>query len=339
MTTVTAELDTSTVTAVAATARDWARALSAESGLAVGHAQLEAIFSTVVGELMDLARFEPFPVPAARAVGRRLAESPFDRTRMLASATRALLGFAPGEPGSLVATRWPFVASHAIDSYAEALQQRALAQQERHLTAAVSVRVQEIAALHHRLRHEATHDSLTDLANRSLLQERVRLMATDRSRGVGLLLIDLDDFKQINDRFGHAIGDEVLVEIARRLRVTCPDETVVCRYGGDEFVLALPAHRNTLSELAIRILAALQDPVRSSSGQVPVSASVGTAYCPPERACDFADLLRSADRAMYRAKTAGKRRFALSDLDEDESEPEHLDAPVDLAARRNLVAG
>ncbi len=309
-----AELDAQTAAAKVATTRDWVRAVYTGSGLTVPPEHLERVFAVIIDELLDLAGSEPFPVQAARAIGHRLAEAPFDRTRMLAPATRALLGFAPGEPGSLVATRWPFVASQAIDAYAEALQQRALAQQHRSMSEAVSVRVQEIAALQNRLRHEATHDALTDLANRSLLQERVRLMAADRSRGVGLLLIDLDDFKQINDGFGHAVGDEVLVEISRRLRAACPDETVVCRYGGDEFVLALPAGRNTLGEVARRVLAALHDPVRTAAGPVPVSASVGTAFCPPERTCDFSDLLRNADRAMYSAKTAGKRRFALSEI-------------------------
>jgi diguanylate cyclase (GGDEF)-like protein len=316
-----AELDTQTAAIVAATTRDWVRAVYPGSGLTVGPEHLEQVFAAIVDELLNLAQSEPFPVPAARAIGRRLAEAPFDRTRKLAPATRALLGFAPGEPGSLVATRWPFVASHAIDSYAEALQQRALAQQERNLTAAVSVRVQEIAALQDRLRHEATHDALTDLANRSLLQERVRLMATDHTRGVGLLLIDLDDFKQINDGYGHSVGDEVLVEISRRLRAACPDETVVCRYGGDEFVIALPARRNTLAEVAMRVLTALHDPVPTDAGPVPVSASVGTAFSPPGRPCDFSDLLRSADRAMYSAKTAGKRQFALSELGDSDGEP------------------
>lgn len=315
------KLDTVTAAAVMLASRDWAAAVYRDTGLTVPREHLERAFTALINELMDLARSEPFPVPTARRIGRRLAEEPFDRTRMLAPTSRALLGFVPGEPGSLVSTRWPLVASHAIESYAEALQQRALAQQEASLEAAVSVRVQEIAALQTQLRHEATHDALTDLANRSLLQEQVRLMAADRTRGVGLLLIDVDDFKQINDGYGHSVGDEVLVEISRRLRAACPQDTVVCRYGGDEFVLALPARRNTLGEVAMRVLTALHNPVRTSSGPVPVSVSVGTAYCPAGRACDFSDLLRSADRAMYSAKTAGKRRFAVSELDEEESEP------------------
>ncbi|MEU7769066.1 GGDEF domain-containing protein [Nocardia sp. NPDC049190] len=298
---------------VAAMARAWACAVCAEPGSGATPQQLESVLVDIVERLLTLAGSEPFPVPEARMLGARLAEAPFDRIRMLAQATRWLLGFPSGTPGSLVATRWPLVASQAIDSYAQALQERALAQQEQNLSAKVSLRVQEIAALQHRLRHEATHDALTDLANRTLLQDKVRLMAADPTRGVGLLLIDLDRFKQINDGYGHAIGDEVLVELANRLRETCAPGTVICRYGGDEFVLAINPHRNTLGDLAHRIVAALRDPVWSSAGPVPISASVGTAYNPPGSPCDFTDLLRRADRAMYSAKTAGGRRFALDD--------------------------
>lgn len=315
-------IDTRTTAVVRATIREWVRAVhpsgsGAGTGPDLPPDEVARIFLRIIDDLLELAGSEPFPVMAARSIGLRLAESPFDRTRMLAPASRALLGLAPGDPGSLVATRWPFVASQAIDSYAEALQQRALAQQHRSLSEAVSVRVQEIAALQTRLRHDATHDALTDLANRSLLKERVRMMATDTARGVGLLLIDLDDFKQINDSYGHSVGDEVLVAIAQRLRAVCPPETVIARYGGDEFVVALPARRNSLSDLAVRVLAALCEPVLTAAGPVPASASVGTAFCPPDRDFDFAGVLRSADRAMYSAKTAGKRQFAVADLDEE----------------------
>ncbi|MGN2640918.1 diguanylate cyclase domain-containing protein [Nocardia takedensis] len=303
---------------VAAMARAWARAVCAEPGSHTTPQQLEPVLVQVVQCLLDLARFEPFPVPAARELGALLADPPFERTRMLAQASRWLLGFPSGRPGSLVATRWPFVASQAIDSYAQALQERALAQQEQNMTAKVSLRVQEIAALQHRLRHEATHDALTDLANRTLLQDRVRRMAADPTSHVGLLLIDLDRFKQINDGYGHAVGDEVLVELAKRLKEICPSDTVICRYGGDEFVLAVNRDAHTLMEISHKIVHALRDPVWSTAGPVPVSASVGTAHTAPGSPCDFTDLLRRADRAMYTAKTAGGRRFAFSDSDEPE---------------------
>ncbi|WP_054813562.1 GGDEF domain-containing protein [Nocardia arizonensis] len=303
---------------VSAMARAWARAVCAEPGSHTTPQQLEPVLIQIVQRLLELARFEPFPVDEARALGALLAEPPFERTRMLAQASRWLLGFPSGRPKSLVATRWPFIASQAIDSYAQALQERALDQQKQNMTAAVSLRVQEIAALQHRLRHEATHDALTDLANRTLLQDKVRRMAADPNSNVGLLLIDLDRFKQINDGYGHAVGDEVLVELANRLRKVCPPDTVICRYGGDEFVLAVNRDFHSLRDIANRIVHALRDPVWSTAGPVPVSASVGTAHNPPGAPCDFTDLLRRADRAMYSAKTAGGRRFAFADSDEPE---------------------
>jgi diguanylate cyclase (GGDEF)-like protein len=93
---------------------------------------------------------------------------------------------------------------------------------------------------------------------------------------------------------------------------------VICRYGGDEFVLAVDREYGTLAGIAHQIVAALRDPVWTSAGPVPVSASVGTAYNPPGAPCDFTDLLRRADRAMYSAKTAGGRRFAFSESDAPE---------------------
>lgn len=298
---------------VSAMARAWARAVCAEPGSHTTPQQLEPVLIEIVQCLLELARFEPFPVTSAKQLGARLAEPPFERTRMLAQASRWLLGFPSGRPGSLVATRWPFIASHAIDSYAQALQERALQQQEQTMSAKVSLRVQEIAALQHRLRHEATHDALTDLANRTLLQDRVRRMALDPNCHIGLLLIDLDRFKQINDGFGHAVGDEVLVELANRLREVCPPDTVICRYGGDEFVLAVNRDQHSLAEICRHIHQALRDPVWSTAGPVPVSASVGTAHNPPGAPCDFTDLLRRADRDMYSVKTGN--RFVYTDSD------------------------
>lgn len=298
---------------VAETARAWAYTACNHPGAEATPQRLEPVLVDIIERLLDLAVSDPFPALTARMLGTRLAEAPFDRLRMLAQASRSLLGFPAGRHGSLAATRWPFVASQAIDSYAQALQERALAQQHEHLSAAVSVRVREITALQHRLAHEATHDALTDLANRTLLQDRVRAMAADPSKGIGLLLVDLDRFKQINDGYGHAVGDEVLIELGSRLREASPPEAVICRYGGDEFVLAVGSPHNTIGDLAERIVAALRDPVWSSAGPVPVSASVGTSYSAPEELVDFGDLLRRADRAMYSAKTAGGRRFVPAD--------------------------
>src|SRR5690606_38929976 len=96
---------------VAATARAWARTVCAEPGVEAAPQQLEPVLIEIIERLLELARSEPFPVLEARSLGARLAEAPLERIRMLAQATRTLLGFRAGPPGSLAATRWPFVAS------------------------------------------------------------------------------------------------------------------------------------------------------------------------------------------------------------------------------------
>ncbi|WP_327148034.1 diguanylate cyclase domain-containing protein [Nocardia sp. NBC_01329] len=296
---------------VRSTAREWALAAGAQPDADISAAEIEPVLVEILEHLLDLTVSDPFPIRAARRLGARLCAEPLHRVRMLALVTRTLLGFPAGPRGSLVATQWPLVASQAIDSYAQALQELALAQQKKNLSDEATRRVREFAALQQRLEHEATHDALTGLANRTLLRKRVRTMAEQVDRGVGLLVVDLDRFKQINDSYGHAVGDEVLVELAKRLREVAPPGAVVCRYGGDEFVLAAGmAADYSVTELAHDIVLALNDSVWSSAGPVPVSASVGTTYAPPSDRSELAELLRRADQAMYSAKSAGGRRFA-----------------------------
>lgn len=154
--------------------------------------------------------------------------------------------------------------------------------------------------------HHATHDALTGLPNRTLLVDRLgRAIAHARrnDRAVGLLFVDLDRFKEVNDGFGHAAGDSLLVTVGERLARAVRDEDTVARLSGDEFVVLLPhlTDERDVVPVADRVLAALGEPVVVGAEQVLVAASVGVALYPADG--DTAtDLLARADDAMYRAK-------------------------------------
>ena len=160
------------------------------------------------------------------------------------------------------------------------------------------------------LLHMATHDPLTGLANRRSLTERLShaLARAERTgEAVALLFIDLDGFKRTNDVYGHAMGDEVLLEVAERLRGVVRGSDFVARLGGDEFVILLDTdvHPGSPSSLADRVFQALLPPCRFAGGEVVIGASIGVAMHPPLSNL-AADLIRRADAAMYEAKRAGK---------------------------------
>jgi diguanylate cyclase (GGDEF)-like protein len=165
--------------------------------------------------------------------------------------------------------------------------------------------VTERYAAERELQHLATHDPLTGLGNRALLAQRGGA-ALEGSLRVGILLLDLDGFKEINDGMGHGVGDSVLIEVAQRLRrCVRPGDTVV-RLGGDEFAALLPdVSADQLDDVARRIHEQLREPVRWNGLAVPISCSIGTAG---PVAGEVTDLLRFADMAMYRAKSGGKGR-------------------------------
>lgn len=164
------------------------------------------------------------------------------------------------------------------------------------------------------LRSESLTDPLTDLLNRRGLDLRLpRLM--DRHPAVCVLCVDLDRFKNVNDTWGHGIGDLVLVRTARRLRAAAGEHAVVARTGGEEFVVALPLPVPAARHAAERLLRVIGEPVRTG---VAVTASVGVAACDrigsprcPRPSPDR--LLRAADAAMYRAKRAGGDRVVVDD--------------------------
>lgn len=169
-------------------------------------------------------------------------------------------------------------------------------------------------AAEEQLRHAARHDPLTGLANRTrldeLLQQALYRLNRPGARQAALLFVDLDRFKLINDSLGHATGDRVLIEVAKRLSACLRPGDHLVRFGGDEFVALLDdlAHQTDAERVAQRMLESLHQPLHLDERVLVVSASIGIA---PLRETDGAlDALQAADLALYRAKAAGKAQFA-----------------------------
>ncbi len=174
--------------------------------------------------------------------------------------------------------------------------------------------VTERRQLERELKYRAFHDSLTGLPNRMLFQERVvRAMARARRTGavVGVLFIDLDDFKVINDTMGHGVGDELLVAAGMRLSALTTGRGAAARLGGDEFGLLIEdaADGAAVENLAEAIVAAFQEPFTLAIGSAIAPATVGVATS--DDAASTGDLVRHADLALYAAKASGKRQWRL----------------------------
>jgi len=153
--------------------------------------------------------------------------------------------------------------------------------------------------------HASLHDELTGLSNRRLFMRRLRetLRSHVGSGMIGLMVIDLDGFKQVNDAHGHAVGDELLREIAKRFSACVRREDTLARLGGDEFAVILPGvpDRATVKEVARKLQASLQAPFHIRDNDLEAQASIGVALY-PEDAKDEAWLYAQADRDMYRHK-------------------------------------
>jgi diguanylate cyclase (GGDEF)-like protein len=167
-----------------------------------------------------------------------------------------------------------------------------------------------IARREQQIAYAAFHDNLTSLPNRARMQQLLA-EALDRARSsgrpLGVLMLDLDRFKEINDSMGHAIGDRVLVEVARRLKGGLADGDALARFGGDEFVVLLSAANHaTLDTRAERLVADVSRPVQAGSVELFLEASAGMAMF-PEHGEEVDVLLRRADIAMYDAKEARQR--------------------------------
>jgi diguanylate cyclase (GGDEF)-like protein len=171
----------------------------------------------------------------------------------------------------------------------------------------------ELAA---RLQYQAFHDSLTGLANRALflrrLDDAAHRSADGRTGDLVVMLVDLDDFKPVNDRLGHAVGDQLLVELGSRLRACVADTDTVARLGGDEFAILVERtlSDDDVSALADRMVRAVQAPLQVVDAQVAVTASVGIVIVGPGTRPP-GEILHDADMAMYAVKNRGKGGFEI----------------------------
>jgi diguanylate cyclase (GGDEF)-like protein/PAS domain S-box-containing protein len=167
-------------------------------------------------------------------------------------------------------------------------------------------------------RHEAAghifrlayYDSLTGLPNRARLREEmVKYFDEAKNPEAALIFLDIDHFKDVNDTLGHSVGDSFLKEIAERLKKAVWAEDIICRHGGDEFVIVLVgADAPRAQAVAEKLLDVINEPVRVEGVSLPASASIGICVCPQD-GVDSATLLRNADTAMYQAKKEGRSTY------------------------------
>jgi len=169
-------------------------------------------------------------------------------------------------------------------------------------------------------KHLALHDPLTGLANRTLFTDRLlhaHAVLRRKPGHLGVLCIDLDRFKEVNDSYGHDAGDQLIREVARRLKAICRETDTICRLGGDEFAIIQPdTDPAGAATLAQRVVEGLSGEVDLSIGRAELSCSVGVAVV-SDAEQGQAELLRQADVALYRAKEAGRGRFAFFEPEMD----------------------
>ena len=199
---------------------------------------------------------------------------------------------------------------------------------------ALAIERQEARA---QIAHLAYYDTLTGLPNRARLRDLISeaTRACTAGQHVALAFLDVDNFKDVNDTLGHSAGDELLVELAQRLRAQIQPGDMLGRLGGDEFVIVLPNRDAAEASLvASRITEALVMPLRIGTRQVPMSASIGISLY-PDNATDIDTLIQQADAAMYKAKEAGRSTYRFFSADMDRLAEQRL---AHSAALRSAIA-
>ncbi|WP_149203195.1 EAL domain-containing protein [Actinotalea subterranea] len=194
--------------------------------------------------------------------------------------------------------------------------------------------ITEVKRAEQALAHQAMHDSVTGLANRYLLTDRLAQALVRMERypaRIALFFIDLDYFKDVNDTYGHDVGDRVLADVARRLEGVARKQDTVARLGGDEFVVLCDRvlTDEDASDIADRIVHALGQPLVEGKLHLRLSGSVG-AVITDDPTSDPGELIRSADAAMYKAKQGGRNRFQVFDPREHEGTTECMTLEAEL---------
>ena len=191
-----------------------------------------------------------------------------------------------------------------------------------------------------RIAHMAHYDALTDLPNRVMMRGHLerRIAELGEGKPFAILYIDVDEFKGVNDSLGHEVGDELLRQVANRLRACVSGNDLVARLGGDEFAIVKAGTRDKaeLTALAENILKALRAPVDCKGQEIPTDASIGIAIA-PDHGDNLDDLLKRADLAMYAAKSEGRRTYRVF-LPEYDAKA-RLRRQLELDLRQALVRG
>ncbi|WP_455384408.1 diguanylate cyclase domain-containing protein [Acidihalobacter prosperus] len=265
-----------------------------------------ALYDAVTGTVS----FPYYSVEPARQAAPQPLEHDARLARVIRSGQALLTASTGGDEADWLGA--PLLASHAVTG---ALVIRGSApdvrytEEDKELLQFVSTQIAtaiERKQSQHRLQHMACHDALTDLPNRTLFHDRLDTALTRAKRDgqfLGLLYIDLDDFKQVNDTYGHAVGDRLLVAVAQRLRDCVRASDSVGRIGGDEFTVLLTNLKESpiASRIAGKIGAALAEPFLLGEHVLQVTASIGCAVY-PEQGADREQLFRIADNDMYAVK-------------------------------------
>jgi diguanylate cyclase (GGDEF)-like protein len=200
--------------------------------------------------------------------------------------------------------------------------------------------VRDYAAAQRRFEHLATHDPLTGLPNRwALMTEVDRRLTSPRGRDLWIFFLDLDGFKLVNDSWGHEAGDQLIIEVARRVRETVPPEALVARVGGDEFLVLHIGARHEAVDLVERVMKSLGAPLPVQGAEPVISVSVGIASAAADSPAlvTAKSLMRDADTAMYQAKAEGRGKWAVFDSSMHERVRERVE--IELALHQALAQG